>query len=328
MAQLVQMDRRSQDIVNLFKLNRDRMVRAAPKGMDPNRLLAVAFNAIVYNTDLLQCTRESLIGGAFEALKLGLTLGGPMQEAWLIPFNNRRKSEQGWETVKEATFIIGYMGMRNLIDRARAVVDLHPRAVHNGMTPTITFKEERGKQVPVVTGWTQGTPDEFDYFFGDEPRIIHRPRNPMAEYKDQLRAVYAVARLRGGGKQVEVLEIEEIEKHRNRSRAKDNGPWVTDYVPMALKTSIRKIAKYLPKASLEVARAIDLDEKADAGESQDFDLEGMIIPPAEAQSASQGTAAPPTKQLEQAKETLRAQQGTKQAAPVTRELSADDIQFG
>ncbi len=299
MAQLVQLTQQSDDVKKLFQLNAQRMMRAAPKGFDPQRLLAVAFNAIAYNSDLLMCTRESLIGGTFEAVKLGLTLGGPMQEAWLIPFSARKQINGQWESVKEATLIIGYQGYRNLVDRARSTLDMHPRSVHNGMTAgAIDAKTKR------PAGFSAGTPDEFDFWFGDEPRIVHRPRNPMPEWKEQLRAVYVVARLRGGGKQMEVLEIEEVERHRNRSRAKDNGPWVTDYVPMALKTGIRKIAKYLPKASLELARAMALDEQADIGEGQDFDIEGMVIPQADP-AATQGTNAPPTKALEGLKQTMR-----------------------
>jgi recombination protein RecT len=307
-GQLVQLTDQSKDIATLFKVNSQRMMRAAPKGFDPQRLLSVAFNAIAYNTDLLDCTRESLIGGAFEAIKLGLTLGGPMQEAWLIPFRNSRTGK------REATFIVGYQGYRNLIDRARSTLDMHPRPVHNGMMagPNRTF--------------SQGIPDEFDYWFGDEPRILHRPKNPMPEFKEQLKAVYVVARLRGGGKQMEVLELEEIERHRNRSRAKDNGPWVTDYVPMALKTGIRKMAKYLPKASIELARAMALDNAADSGDDQDFDIEGIVIPPAEVREAENAT---PPRALEAMKERMRVPEpAQREKAPVGPPLTDEDINFG
>ena len=290
MAQLVQLTSQSDRIRNLFKANSQRIMRAAPKSQDPNRLLAIAFNAIAYNTDLLQCSEQSLVGGVFESVKLGLTLGGPMQEAWLIPFAG------------QATLIIGYQGYRNLIDRSRAVMDLHPRAVHNGLVKT-------------ATGFEAGEPDEFDYWYGDEPRIIHKPRNAQPLYKDQLLCVYAVARLRGGGKQMEVLPIDEIEAHRNRSRAKNKGPWVDDYVPMAMKTAIRKIAKYLPKASLEMARALELDNQADAGINQDFETETIVIPPTEPPQPIK------TARLEELKTELNGK-------PAAEPLTDADIPFG
>lgn len=323
MAQLVQVGRQADDLRKLFAANQQRMVRASPKGFDPNRLLAIAFNSIVYNTDLLACSRESLIGGAFEALKLGLTLGGPMQEAWLIPFNNRKKNGDEWVSVKEATFIVGYMGYRNLVDRARATLDMHPRAVHNGqIAGALDGKTKR------PGSFSPGTGDEFEYWFGDSPKILHRPKNAMPEWREQLRAIYVVANLRGGGKQLEVMELEEIEKHRNRSRAKDSGPWVVDYVPMALKTGIRKMSKYLPKCSLELSRAMELDDKADIGEPQDFDLDGLVIPE---KTPEAGVSASPTRALEGLKETLRPptpDQREKAPVPVDTPIDAADINWG
>ena len=274
MAQeLVRLDQRSEAIASLFKINKGHIIAAAPKTSgDPLRLFNIAFNAIAYDPKLLECTEVSLIGGVFEAIKLGIAIGGPMQEGWLIPYS------------RKATLIVGYQGYRNIIDRAGGVIDLHPRAVHNG-------KQKKGNE------WVQGKEDQFDYYYGDSPRIIHRPLNAMPQYREQLRAVYAVANLRKGGKQLEVLEIDEIEAHRARSRAKDNGPWVTDYVPMALKTAIRKISKYLPKSNELLARAMELDDRADRGVDQDFEIPEKVEIPGE--NAKNVTPASPMDRLKQ-----------------------------
>jgi recombination protein RecT len=253
MGQLVRLDKRADLITQLFNDNRKRMLSATPKSTgDPLRIFNVAYNLIAYNPDLLDCTQESLVGGVFEALKLGITLGGPMQEGWLIPFK------------RNATLIVGYMGYRNIIDRAGSVIDMHPRAVHNG-------RYRDGKE------WKQSQPDEFDYWLGDNPRIIHKPRNAQPEFREQLQAVYIVANLRRGGRQSEVLLLDEVDAHRARSRAKDSGPWVTDFVPMALKTGVRKISKYLPKSNELLARALDLDEKADLGKDQEFEIPPGVV---------------------------------------------------
>jgi len=78
--------------------------------------------------------------------------------------------------------------------------------------------------------------------------------------------------LRGGGLQLEGMPKAEIDEHRQRSRAKDSGPWVSDYDAMALKTTIRKISKYLPKSSEAMSRLLDLDNAADLGLSQNLEL--------------------------------------------------------
>lgn len=242
--QLVRLDDRSKAVQQLFTINNDAIIKAAPRTLgDPQRLLRIAFNAICYDEKLVQCTHASLMAGVFEALKLGLTLGGPLQEAWLIPFKNRG--------TLEATLIPGYMGYRNLIDRSRSVLDLHPRAVYAN--------------------------DEFDVEYGSNPRIHHKPWEALRKPESGgFIAAYSVARLRGGGLQFEVMYEHEINEHRARSKAFQNAgndtPWRTDYVPMALKTTIRKISKYLPKSSEIMARLLDLDAKADLGMGQDLEL--------------------------------------------------------
>jgi recombination protein RecT len=300
--QLVRLDKRSEVITELFKTNKAHILAAAPKSIgDPLRLINAAFNLIAYDEKLLACTQQSIIGGVFEALKLGILLGGPMQEGWLIPFGNT------------ATLVVGYMGYRNIIDRAGSVVDMHPRAVHNG-------KRRDGRE------WIEGTPDQFDYFFGDSPRIIHRPLNASPLFREQLRAVYIVANLRKGGKQMEVLELEEVEAHRLRSRAKDSGPWQTDYVPMALKTAVRKITKYLPKSNELLARALDLDDRADRGVDQALEIPAGVTY-VDADDAP--TVRPPASPMERLKQTIGAAPATPPAGaqPATEAPKAEDIKW-
>lgn len=293
----------------MFEANRERIVRAVPRSVasDPQRLLTIAFNTIMYDEKLVVCTQQSLFGGVMEALKLGITIGGPMQESWLVPFKNRKKKGDEWMTVTEATLIIGYQGYRNIIDRGRGVLDMHPRAVH---------KE-----------------DFFEYQFGLHPYINHKPKRPVLTRKD-LQAAYCVASLRGGGKQFEVLELEEIELHRKRSRAGDTAgsPWTheNDYVAMALKTTIRKLAKYLPKSSELLAKALDLDDRADLGlaqfdvpsDAQFFDAEGTAPNQPDKLKALNEKLADELDPLRRAREQREAE-----TQPITGEPSAADM-FG
>jgi hypothetical protein len=59
----------------------------------------------------------------------------------------------------------------------------------------------------------------------------------------------------------------EVDGIRARSKSADNGPWVTDYAAMALKTVVRRLFKFLP-VSIEIQQAVSLDEQAEAGVSQ------------------------------------------------------------
>lgn len=99
--------------------------------------------------------------------------------------------------------------------------------------------------------------DEFNFEFGLDEKLIHRP----GENEDApVTHVYAVARLKDGGTQFEVMTRKQIELVRSQSKAGNNGPWVTHWEEMAKKTAIRRLFKYLP-VSIEIQRAVSMDEK-------------------------------------------------------------------
>ena len=93
MSQLIRLDDRAKALETVFKTNMNAMAKVVPRTMgDPSRLLRIAYNNVAYDTALLECSSTpagmaSIFGGVMECLKLGLQIGGPMQEAWLIPFN-------------------------------------------------------------------------------------------------------------------------------------------------------------------------------------------------------------------------------------------------
>ncbi|MCI4427735.1 MAG: recombinase RecT [Burkholderiales bacterium] len=59
-----------------------------------------------------------------------------------------------------------------------------------------------------------------------------------------------------------------FEAVRAQSRAGSSGPWVTHFEAMALKTVVRRLFKWLP-ISVELATAIEADERAEIGIPQD-----------------------------------------------------------
>lgn len=136
----------------------------------------------------------------------------------------------------ECQFIIGYRGMIDLARRSGQIVSISAQAVY-----------ER---------------DEFDFEYGLNEKLKHVPSRGD---RGNLIAAYAIAHLKGGGYQIEVMFKGDIDKIRNRSKASKNGPWVTDYDEMAKKTVVRRLFKYLP-ISIEIAEAIEKDYKADDGE--------------------------------------------------------------
>lgn len=199
------------------------MKEALPKHLDIDRFTRIAVTQLRTNPTLRECTVPSLLAAIMQCAQLGLE-PGLLGHAYLVPFNNRKAG------VKEVQFVIGYKG---LIDLARRSGNIESIAAHEVCEN-----------------------DEFIFEYGLEEKLVHRP---ALTNRGKPYLYYAYAKFKGGGHQVEVMPIEDIEKIRLRSKARDNGPWQTDYDEMAKKTVIRRLAKYLP-ISIEVARAIAQDE--------------------------------------------------------------------
>lgn len=213
---------------------------ALPKAMTPERLVRVVTTECRKTPALLNCNPESFLGAVLQCAQLGLEPGGALGHCYLLPFGNG-KAKDGRPN---AQLIIGYRGM---IDLAR-----------------------RSGQIVSICAYTVHEKDHFEWRLGLDPDIQHVP-SPEAD-RGKMTYVYAVAKLKGGGVQFEVMSRAEVEKVRKQSKAGSSGPWVTHFDEMAKKTVIRRLFKYLP-VSIEAARAVDIDERADRGEAvtpQDF----------------------------------------------------------
>jgi recombination protein RecT len=139
---------------------------------------------------------------------------------------------------REAQLIPGYRGLIDLAIRSGKVRSIEAHAVRAG--------------------------DVFICEFGLDPKLSHR-----VDYasRGELVAVYAIATLADGHRQIEVMSKADVDKIRSRSKSAGSGPWVTDYEEMARKTVTKRLCKYLP-SSVELRDALALDDAADAGQPQ------------------------------------------------------------
>lgn len=213
-------------------------IRAAlPRHMTPERLARIVTTEIRKVPKLAECTPVSFFGAVIQCAQLGLEPGNALGHAYLLPYG------------KDVQLIIGYRGMIDLARRSGQIVSIDARAVYEG--------------------------DKFECTLGLDPHIDHVPdwNNPNRTKAEKLQFVYAVAKLKDGGIQFDVMSRAEIEGIRARSKAGNGGPWKTDYTAMALKSVVRRLFKFLP-VSIEMQTAVGLDERADAGLPQD---NGAII---------------------------------------------------
>jgi recombination protein RecT len=255
---------------------KEQMALALPSHVTAERLARIALTEVRKNPKLLNCDQVSFMGAIMQCCQLGLEPGGALGHAYLIPFENRAKG------IIECQFIVGYRGMIDLARRSGQIVSLSARVVHLG--------------------------DQFRFCYGLNETIEHVPgpdAGPMTH-------VYAVAKLKDGGQQFEVMTRADVEEIRNNSHGyksavkygKKDHPWMTNFEEMARKTVNRRLFKSLP-VSIELSTAVSLDEQADRGGQENPLAHLTLAAPAQQPSlpAAATTSVPPLS--EQQLQTIR-----------------------
>ncbi len=130
----------------------------------------------------------------------------------------------------EVTFIIGYKGLISLALRSEKIVSIEGHEV------------------------CENDNFEFDYGTG----LIKHSYN-LIKPRGNVIAYYAKAALANGGHVMRVMTMEDVNKRKARSKAKDSGPWKTDADAMGIKTAIRALCSQLPLTP-EAERALLADE--------------------------------------------------------------------
>jgi recombination protein RecT len=236
-TEIVTREAAAKNIRALMDKSRKQFEMALPKHMGVDRLLRIAMTSIQRTPELLDCDPKTLIGAIMQSAQLGLEPDGVLGHAYLVPFNNRKKGR------REVQLIPGYKGLIDLARRSGAVLSIQAHVINEK--------------------------DTFEFEYGLAPKLRHVPTREADP--GQMVGVYAVAHLRDADPQYEVMWKRQIDAIRARSRSGDSGPWVTDYDEMARKTVLRRLSKFLPM-SVELATAVALDERAEAGIPQEIEF--------------------------------------------------------
>lgn len=203
---------------------------AVPKHLNADRMARIAATEVRKNKALLNTEPTSFLGSVMQAAQLGLEPGSALGQAYLVPYGN------------QCQLIIGYKGMIDLARRSGQVLSLNAYAVREG--------------------------DDFNFQLGLKPDIHHVPSLEAGRIEKPITYVYAVATLKGGGYQFEVMSRAEVEAVR--AKAKSKSIWSNYFEEMAKKTVIRRLFKYLP-VSIEALAITNADAKREAGEKVEPD---------------------------------------------------------
>lgn len=269
-------------IEQMIKKSVKTLGEALPKHMNAERLVRIALTTMRLNPELYKCTPESFMGALFQSAQLGLEPNVEGQ-AYIIPFNNKRKIGNDWKTIKEAQFQIGYKGYVELFYRHNSAVSLDFQKVQQN--------------------------DAFDFNYGTDAYIKH---SPALTDRGEVIAYYAVAKMAHGAVVFRVMSRQECLDHaithskcydKQKGEFYKNTPWRSHFDSMALKTVLMGLMKLLPK-SVELQKAVSFDETiktrvapdmSQIGDQTNWDdpegsgvAEGEIVPPEGHSAAGNG----------------------------------------
>jgi recombination protein RecT len=200
-------------------------------GIGAEEFYVTCVNAVKKNPKLLQCDPHSLFGAILLSAEVGLRPNTPDQHAFIIPYKGQAK------------FQIGYKGLIEMMYRNPRVKSISAEAV---------FEK-----------------DDFDYGYGLEPYLKHKPFR--GSERGKLVATYAVCKLKDADPVFTVVEGHQLEELKQFSQSKDS-----NYSPynsgadvhhfMEIKASIKKLSKLIPKQNnFEISKAIEVDSKFEGG---------------------------------------------------------------
>jgi recombination protein RecT len=233
--------------IDIIRKNLEQMAgefsMALPQHIPVDRFKRIVLTAVNQNPDLMAADRRSLMGACMKAAQDGLYPDG--REGALVIFNTKVKTkvqrEDGSEFEKESWIkAVQWMPM---------VYGIIKKMRNSGQLASIVAHEVYKK-------------DTFIYKLGDEEKIIHEPYLGEGD-PGEIIAAYAIARLKDGTVQREVMTRAQIDKVRNVSRSKDKGPWVEWFGEQARKTVTRRLSKYLPM-STEIEEMLRRDDAFNA----------------------------------------------------------------
>ena len=219
-------------LVGLYKTRSDRSTPQlaagipATTGLTPERFVRTVLTEVRKTPKFLECTRESFLGAMMQVAQLGLEIGAGLGHCYLIPYWN------GKQRVTECQLQIGYKGYIELAYRGGIVMEA--RDVYEN--------------------------DEFDFDYGSNPYIHHKWK--LGKGRGELIGFYGTVLLPDGRTKFHIMDLDEIERRRQRAGSKDSGPWKTDYNAMARKTIIRAMVPQTP-LSTEMSKLLGEATKSD-----------------------------------------------------------------
>lgn len=225
---------------HILKSKYERLAKSLPTSVDVDRYINIAVELVRTDENLLKCTQQSFYESVERTAQLGLELDPALGQAYLIPYGRACQRQ------------IGYKGWLKLLLNTGQIKSVDCRLVHQK--------------------------DDFDYAYGDEPFVSHRPKafKPEEICDEAIIFGYLIVRMENGGKHINVWPVEKGRYHRDKfSKAYDyaeNGTygkkdsvWHHHFGKMFLKSIVlEEITSGRLPLSVDIVRAAQEDKMVDA----------------------------------------------------------------
>ena len=212
---------------------REQIAMALPLHLKKNaeKYARQALTLFSENPKLQQANPITTLSALMKASALGLDLNPQLGQAYIIPYDNKKKVGADWVKITEAQFQLGYRGCIAL-----------------------AYRSDRVKRIAADIVCAN---DTFKYSKGLDPVLEH----VIAEgERGEMTHAYAVANFVNGGYAFEVWPVHQIVEHAKKFSksyykidyktkqqvVNPNSPWITHFESMAKKTMVMAIWKYLP----------------------------------------------------------------------------------
>lgn len=242
-----------------------------PRYVGPDRMMRLVVGEINRTPLLKACTAMSIVNGVVQAAAMGIGIGPRM--AYLVPFMVTKKIGGNFARMYEATLMIDYRSKITLAKRCGVIIR-PPQLVYPG--DEFEYQYQNGALVVHHVPKAAKRIERYTYKDASIKDLKERVKAGFSEVPNYTHA-YVFWK---DGEEVlgEMMTADQLDAVRRRSKAGNDGPWITDPGQMSRKTVIHRAFNYIPfdpethQGSAAVRSAV-IDQAFELGEGMPLALE-------------------------------------------------------
>lgn len=199
---------------------------------EAERFVSLAYMYFIRRAELHDVSPASFVQCVLDSAELGIPLNGRLGHA--VPYNckvSRKGEPERWE--RRSQFMPDWKGLIAVAKRTNQIKDAYADVVCEK--------------------------DQFEAYRENDKSFLRHV--PGMHSRGAMIGAYCIYKHHSGDWRYEYMTGEQILHVRSKSKAADNGPWVTDFDQMAIKTVVRRGLKFYSDDPTLI-RALEYDDQA------------------------------------------------------------------